>query len=74
MRWFEEYEGCGCVSDIAVRKMDLLGYCAVHGGYRRHAFPVPPGEVWEGAHFDRQGKLTPRRRELFESLFEMKEE
>jgi hypothetical protein len=29
--WLEEYEKCGC-SSIALKKKELLGYCAKHGG------------------------------------------
>ena len=33
--WFEEYEGCGCVSRTFRRKIELWGYCPKHGGNRR---------------------------------------
>lgn len=36
--WFEEY-GCGCVSEMARFKKDLLGYCGQHGDNRRSVFP-----------------------------------
>lgn len=37
--WFEEYR-CGCVSETATTKKDLLGYCGKHGDDRRQIFPV----------------------------------
>lgn len=36
--WFEEYR-CGCVSDTAKRKRDLLGYCGKHGDSARRTLP-----------------------------------
>ncbi|TXH41274.1 MAG: hypothetical protein E6Q97_37895 [Desulfurellales bacterium] len=63
-RWFESYLKCGCVSDFADRKKDLLGYCPTHGTDREHAWPVriaagdvaPPGvdntQVTENKHID----------------------
>ena len=36
--WWEEYR-CGCVSETAVRKKDLVGYCGKHGENRRQVFP-----------------------------------
>jgi hypothetical protein len=29
--WIEEYHGCGC-SIGPVKKSELVGYCAIHGG------------------------------------------
>ena len=37
--WFEEYR-CGCVSETAMTRKDLLGYCGKHGDDRRQIFPV----------------------------------
>ena len=35
--WWEEYDFCGCVSEVVPHKRDLLGYCGRHGGDRRGA-------------------------------------
>ena len=42
--WYEEYQKCGCISGIAKRRKDLLGYCPKHGTdrarlYRDHRLP-----------------------------------
>ena len=58
MKWFEEYEGCDCSSDIVFNKKELLGYCALHGGNRRHAFSVRPG--MDAAAEDRANEVDPR--------------
>jgi hypothetical protein len=34
--WWEEYR-CGCISETAKRKRDLLGYCPQHGADSRGA-------------------------------------
>lgn len=49
--WWEEYE-CGCVSETARRKRDLLGYCKFHGDERRQCFrdfKAPNNPVRDGA-------------------------
>ena len=37
-RWYEVYQGCGCVSLGASSKVRLLGYCAQHGSSRNQLF------------------------------------
>lgn len=35
--WVEQYQPCGCSTE-AIRKKDLLGYCAQHGGAYKSRF------------------------------------
>ena len=50
-KWFEEYR-CGCVSEDAPRKKDLLGYCSVHGEDRRALYKddAPANKHTKGVH------------------------
>jgi hypothetical protein len=41
--YFEDYR-CGCVSETARYKKDLLGYCSIHGEGRR--------QIWPDVEFD----------------------
>ena len=57
--WLESYK-CGCQT-AALRKRDLLGYCATHGNSVQERIKVPFGTRAEAEHFVRADDQEEKR-------------
>jgi hypothetical protein len=56
--WYEEYEHCGCLSEVVDRKSDLCGHCPKHGTdskrvYRDHKLLPGMNEALSSADIKR---------------------
>lgn len=69
-RYFEEYT-CGCVSNNAKTRSDLLGYCAVHGNDRRKVF-IDAKASKATPRKDAEASGPPLRRKAYVNPFRVK--